>query len=60
MHPPGSRGAPTPAPIEAPGADVAPADNEGHARVGKGQKLDDAQILQMNWLVDGVRTPLPR
>ena len=25
MHPPGSRGAPTPAPIEAPGADVAPA-----------------------------------
>ena len=36
------------------------ADNEGHARVGKGQKLDDAQILQMNWLVDGVRTPLPR
>ena len=36
------------------------ADNEGHARVGKGQKLDDAQILQMNWLVNSVRTPLPR
>jgi simple sugar transport system substrate-binding protein len=30
-------------------------DNEGHAVLGKGQTLADAQILQMNYLVAGVR-----
>ncbi len=30
-------------------------DNEGHLVIGKGNALTDAQILQMNWLVEGVR-----
>ena len=34
-------------------------DNTGQPRVAKGRALDDAQILQMNWLVDGVQTRLP-
>ena len=29
-------------------------DNEGHERIAAGQALGDAQILQMNWLVEGV------
>ena len=35
-------------------------DNTGRPQVAKGQTLGDAAILQMNWLADGVRTPLPR
>ena len=35
------------------------ADNSGKARVAKGKVLDDVQILDMNWLVEGVRTRLP-
>ena len=29
-------------------------DNEGQERIAAGQALSDAQILQMNWLVEGV------
>jgi simple sugar transport system substrate-binding protein len=29
-------------------------DNEGQERIAAGQALPDAQILQMNWLVEGV------
>lgn len=35
------------------------ADNTGRALLPRGQTLSDAQILQMNWLVDGVQTRLP-
>ena len=35
------------------------ADNTGRALLTRGQTLSDAQILQMNWLVDGVQTRLP-
>lgn len=31
--------------------------NEGKEIIGKGQTLTDAQILQMNWLVQGVQAP---
>ena len=34
-------------------------DNTGRALLPRGQTLSDAQILQMNWLVDGVQTRLP-
>ncbi len=34
-------------------------DNTGRAQLAKGQTLSDAQILQMNWLVEGVGTRLP-
>ena len=30
-------------------------DNEGHEVIAKGQTLSDAQILGMNWLVEGVQ-----
>ena len=35
-------------------------DNEGHEVIAKGQTLPDAQILQMNWLAEGVVGKLPR
>jgi simple sugar transport system substrate-binding protein len=35
-------------------------DNQGQQRLAPGQVLDDEGILQMDWLVEGVRTPLPR
>ncbi|TXI25191.1 MAG: BMP family ABC transporter substrate-binding protein [Ottowia sp.] len=35
------------------------ADNTGRALLPRGHTLSDAQILQMNWLVDGVQTRLP-
>ena len=35
-------------------------DNEGHAVIVAGQTLGDAQILAMNWLVQGVVGKLPR
>ncbi|MDO5692210.1 MAG: BMP family ABC transporter substrate-binding protein [Pseudomonadota bacterium] len=35
-------------------------DSEGHARAARGQALDDAGILSMDWLAQGVVTPLPR
>ena len=35
------------------------ADNTGRVLLPRGQTLSDAQILQMNWLVDGVQTRLP-
>ncbi|EGI77646.1 basic membrane lipoprotein [Hylemonella gracilis ATCC 19624] len=35
-------------------------DNEGHVVIARGQTLSDAQILSMNWLVDGVPTRLPK
>ena len=34
-------------------------DNEGHEVIAKGQSLSDAQILGMNWLVQGVQGKLP-
>ena len=34
-------------------------DNTGRPQLAKGQTLSDAQILQMNWLVEGVGTRLP-
>ena len=35
-------------------------DNEGQERIAAGQALGDAQILQMNWLVEGVVGKLAR
>ncbi len=35
-------------------------DNEGHPVIAAGQTLGDAQILAMNWLVQGVSGKLPR
>ncbi|CAB5704273.1 Purine-binding protein BAB2_0673 precursor [Delftia tsuruhatensis] len=35
-------------------------DNQGRVRVPAGKQLEDAQILQMNWLVDGVQATLPQ
>jgi len=35
-------------------------DNEGHVVIGKGTALTDAQILNMNWLVEGVQGSLSR
>ncbi|MBA4113368.1 MAG: BMP family ABC transporter substrate-binding protein [Verminephrobacter sp.] len=35
-------------------------DNEGHEVIAKGQTLSDAQILGMNWLVEGVQGRLAR
>ena len=35
-------------------------DNEGHQQLAAGQHLSDAQILQMNYLVQGVVGKLPR
>ena len=35
-------------------------DNEGQGRIAAGQALGDAQILQMNWLVEGVVGKLAR
>jgi basic membrane protein A len=40
-------------PFRAVAADVR--DNEGRVVISKGSALDDAQILQMNWLVEGVQ-----
>ncbi|VTU33868.1 BMP family ABC transporter substrate-binding protein [Variovorax sp. PBL-E5] len=35
-------------------------DNEGHVVIPKGGALSDAQILQMNWLVEGVQGRIAR
>ena len=35
-------------------------DNHGHVVIAAGQTLTDAQILQMNWLVQGVQGKLPK
>ena len=35
-------------------------DNQGHVVIAAGQALTDAQILQMNWLVQGVQGKLPK
>ena len=35
-------------------------DNEGQVVIAAGQALTDAQILQMNWLVQGVQGKLPK
>ncbi|MFO6420246.1 BMP family ABC transporter substrate-binding protein [Hylemonella sp. W303a] len=35
-------------------------DNEGQVVIARGQTLSDAQILSMNWLVEGVVTRLPK
>ena len=35
-------------------------DNEGHEVIPAGQTLSDPQILQMNWLVEGVQGKLQR
>ena len=35
-------------------------DNEGREVIGAGQSLSDAQILSMNWLVQGVQGKLPK
>lgn len=39
---------------------VAIRDNEGREQIAAGQTLSDAQILTMNWLVEGVSGRLPR
>ena len=39
---------------------VAVHDNEGHEVIPAGQTLSDPQILQMNWLAEGVQGKLPR
>jgi len=35
-------------------------DNEGHRVIEKGQTLSDTQILEMNWLVEGVQGKISR
>ena len=35
-------------------------DNAGHEVIAAGQALTDAQILQMNWLVEGVQGQVSR
>jgi len=35
-------------------------DNEGKEVIAKGQGLSDAQILQMNWLAEGVQGRVTR
>jgi simple sugar transport system substrate-binding protein len=35
-------------------------DNQSRIRIPAGGQLDDAQILQMNWLVEGVQAQLPQ
>ena len=35
-------------------------DNQGREVIAKGQTLPDAQILQMNWLAEGVQGQLPK
>jgi len=35
-------------------------DNEGREVIAKGATLSDEQILNMNWLVEGVVSKLPR
>jgi simple sugar transport system substrate-binding protein len=42
------------------GAKAPVRDNEGHEVIPAGQALTDAQILQMNWLVEGVQATLPK
>jgi simple sugar transport system substrate-binding protein len=39
---------------------VAVRDNAGHEVIAPGQTLTDTQILQMNWLVDGVQGQVNR
>ena len=41
-------------------AQAAVRDNEGHEVIAKGQTLGDAQILGMNWLVEGVQGKITR
>ncbi|MBB3179191.1 BMP family ABC transporter substrate-binding protein [Variovorax sp. Sphag1AA] len=45
-------------PFQAVAADVR--DNEGHVVIAKGQSLADEQILNMNWLVEGVQGRVAR
>lgn len=45
-------------PFQAGAADVR--DNEGHVVIAKGQSLGDEQILNMNWLVEGVQGRVTR
>ena len=35
-------------------------DNQGREAIARGQALTDAQILQMNWLAEGVQGQLPK
>ena len=37
---------------------AAVADNQGHTVIAAGKALSDAQILNMNWLVQGVQGKL--
>ena len=45
-------------PFRAAASDVR--DNEGHVVIAKGSALSDAQILQMNWLAEGVQGHIAR
>jgi simple sugar transport system substrate-binding protein len=45
-------------PFRAAASDVR--DNEGRVVIAKGGALDDAQILQMNWLAEGVQGHIAR
>ncbi len=42
------------------GGKVGVKDNEGKTVIAAGRSLDDGAILNMNWLVEGVATKLPR
>ncbi len=42
------------------GGKVGVKDNEGKTAIAAGRSLDDGAILNMNWLVEGVATKLPR
>ncbi|MNG40878.1 hypothetical protein D3C84_1297010 [compost metagenome] len=45
-------------PFRAVAADVR--DNEGRVAIAKGAQLSDEQILQMNWLAEGVQGRVTR
>jgi len=45
-------------PFQAVAGDVR--DNEGHVVIARGQGLSDEQILNMNWLVEGVQGRVAR
>lgn len=47
-------------PVFAAARDKAVLDNEGHVVIPAGQRLNDQQILQMNWLVEGVQGNITR
>lgn len=47
-------------PVFAAGKDQPVRDNEGRTAIAPGQRLTDDQVLQMNWLVEGVQGSIAR